>query len=361
MDITVFENSIRNYLTTKYGVIYTAGITLNQVPDGDMTIYTCKLGLNNSDKPLAITGQYPDLDSFLLNIYKEIDARRFYTAEYFTLRNVEELSSTKPAQFEDPSCVPCISKTDTVGDIYLKVLEKLNPQLKNLQIEIDQLSQTLDILSTSINSGSGGTGFTEASVILDPISSAYEIGSNISVSITGNIHQNSDTEIVSASIDYGAGSIVIPNNFGVISTSNINVNATRTYMATVNVRRSAIIKALYSNVITANFVHPFFYGISDTILADVNLYSSLTKDISLLQDKSYVLNGTNKYLYILIPDEYPIPKTIKQNGLNVKYAFSSSVSSVSSIGLTNNWVQNYKVFRTIDKTTVNNQEFIIEF
>ena len=360
MDITVFENSIRSYLTAKYGVIYTAGITLHQVPDGDLNIYTCKLGLNNSDKPLAITGQYKDLDSFLLHIFKEIDARRFYTAEYFTLRNVEELASNKPATFEDPCSVPCISKVDTIGDIYLRVLEKLNPQITYLQTEINQLVQIIDNLSTVINS-EGGTVFTSASVTLDPILTTYEIGSNTTVLLTGNILQNDDTEITSASIDYGSGTIVIPNNFGTINISDTNVNTTRTYMLTVNVKRSAITKALYSNVVTANFVHPFFYGISDTILADNDLYSSLTKDISLLQDKSYILNGTNKYIYILIPDEYPVPKSIKQNGVNVIYAFSSSSSSISSIGLTNNWVQTYKVFRTIDKTTINNQEFIIEF
>lgn len=87
MPTTVLENAIRDYFKEKHDVEYIRGLRV-LAEDG---VYTLILDLNQSCKPLTIKGEFPDDQSFLNYIYKEIDSRRLFTVSFFNLIKEEEL------------------------------------------------------------------------------------------------------------------------------------------------------------------------------------------------------------------------------------------------------------------------------
>lgn len=111
---------------------------------------------------------------------------------------------------------------------------------------------------------------------------------------------------------------------------------------------------------TINFYYPFLYGnnSSDT----PTHYTALTKKIEAQGNKSFLLNGTDQYFFIAYPSSYgALTKILSQNGYDITSDFTSSLVNITSTGLDNNWVVEYRVYRTTLKTTIDNALYSIQF
>lgn len=107
------------------------------------------------------------------------------------------------------------------------------------------------------------------------------------------------------------------------------------------------------------FFYPYLFGPSD---ATSVIYSDLSKAIDRKQNRSFALNGTNKYFWIGYPASYGTLSAIRdQNGFNVTSEWQTSTFNITSVGLDVNWTISYRFYRTIDKTDINNHPYSIEF
>ena len=110
-----------------------------------------------------------------------------------------------------------------------------------------------------------------------------------------------------------------------------------------------------------SFFYPFLYGISNTTTG-FDYYLTFTKLIEGKANKSFLLNGTDKYFWIAYPASYgDLVRIRDQNGDEITDAFTKVVDNVSSSNLDNNWVHSYNLYRTTIKTTIINKYYSIEF
>ena len=120
-----------------------------------------------------------------------------------------------------------------------------------------------------------------------------------------------------------------------------------------------------TNTLTRSFtgIYPFLYGMSDLILNNNNTYSTLTNKLIEVQgNKTVILNGSLKYIYFIYPSTYnDLVSIIDQNGFNVTGSFQKTTMNVDSFGLGVNWTTNYKVYRTINMTTVLSGSYQFKF
>jgi len=120
-----------------------------------------------------------------------------------------------------------------------------------------------------------------------------------------------------------------------------------------------------TGTITRSFtgIYPFLYGMSDLVLDSSNTYSTLTNKLIEVQgNKTVVLNGNLKYIYFVYPSSYSdLVSIIDQNGFNVTGSFQKTTMNVDSVGLGSNWTTNYKIYRTINMTTVLNGSYQFKF
>jgi hypothetical protein len=137
--------------------------------------------------------------------------------------------------------------------------------------------------------------------------------------------------------------------------SNTNISSDITYIVDMEDGQDT-----FTGQASVNFYYPFLYGASDS--TSINHYTDLTKLIGPKANRSFPLNGTNKYFWIGYPAEYEPAARIKdQNGFVVTAEWTASTPNVTSIGLDNNWTHGYRFYRTTVKTDVNNAPFTIEF
>lgn len=110
-----------------------------------------------------------------------------------------------------------------------------------------------------------------------------------------------------------------------------------------------------------SFYYPFMFGPNASILAAPAHYAALTKYINQKANYSFVFNDTNKYFYIAYPSIYGVLSKIRdENGYNVTSGWTSALINFTSSGLVNNWVVEYRVYRTTVKTSINGT-YKIEF
>lgn len=108
------------------------------------------------------------------------------------------------------------------------------------------------------------------------------------------------------------------------------------------------------------FYFPFLYGATD--ITNPTHYSALTKLIAAQGNKSFIFNGTNKYFWIGYPSSYGVLARIRdQNGFVDTADWTVVIVNVTSIGLDNNYTEEYRFYRSTLKTDINNQPFSIEF
>lgn len=106
---------------------------------------------------------------------------------------------------------------------------------------------------------------------------------------------------------------------------------------------------------TTTGIYPFLYGMSENALDGGTLYGtfSSTKILEAQSNKTVTLNGSLQYIYFAYPATYAnLVSIIDQNGFNVTSSFTQSTISVTSSGLGANFTTNYKVYRTVDPTSV---------
>lgn len=139
----------------------------------------------------------------------------------------------------------------------------------------------------------------------------------------------------------------------ILNVENIDSNTTFTFQ--INDGKTTV-----SAFVTVTFVYPYLFGISDTTTG-FDYYTTLSKLDTIKSNRSFILNGINKYFWIGYDASYGTLNSIKdQSGLEKIADFTEVVDNVNSNGLDVDWSgKSYRFYRTTLKTTINNLPFSI--
>jgi hypothetical protein len=182
----------------------------------------------------------------------------------------------------------------------------------------------------------------------------YETGSTQSPNIAANITVNDEVTFGSSSILRDSLNIYntsnpSPNTFNYTDT---NISSSHTYQAFTQTNNNGSPTIISSGTETISFIYPYLHGVSATEgLSGTALYSAFSpsgKDITINSSKTYTYSGNTVYLYFCYPSSYAdLTSILDPNSFQVigSFQYSGSVS-VTSTGLTNNWTNTYKVYRT---------------
>lgn len=199
--------------------------------------------------------------------------------------------------------------------------------------------------------------FVKAAISINSAIAYYEKGIAQNIAISGVVTANDETIFTNARIERTAGAnISFAAQAGAYNATANNTTVDTDYIAKIETGSGGTITSASKQV---RFVFPFLSGMNGSILNGDNLYSSLTKTISPKSNKSITLNGSNQYIYFAYPSSYGNLSSIKdQNGFTVTGSFSiETVNILVAGGLT----ESYKVYRTVNPTTVNNAVFTFNF
>ena len=181
--------------------------------------------------------------------------------------------------------------------------------------------------------------------------SYYETGSVQSFVINSTITANDE-------VIYGTGSIKRDgldwNTVGSIPPlsfiyTDTNISTSYSYVTYVQTDNNGSSMVIGSNTKASSFIFPYLWGMSTTPgLSGNALYTTFTKQVVIQSNKTINLVGNTTYIYFCYPDSYPdLTSILDPNLFQVISSFQYSASvPVTSSGLTNNWMANYKVYRT---------------
>jgi len=111
---------------------------------------------------------------------------------------------------------------------------------------------------------------------------------------------------------------------------------------------------------TVSFFYPFLFGMSASVTP--SYYVALTKLVTSSGNKTLLLNGNDQYAFIGYPSSYGVlTRILDQNGFNVTSNFQSSLVNITSTGLVVNWTIEYRVYRTIIKTSIVSANYTVQF
>lgn len=86
MDTTLFNTAIKAFYASQWGVNYTKDVEVDSAPDGDLNMYTCRMWLNQPDRPITIAGQFATDDEFLNYVIQELKNKKLPIGmDYFVL------------------------------------------------------------------------------------------------------------------------------------------------------------------------------------------------------------------------------------------------------------------------------------
>lgn len=110
-------------------------------------------------------------------------------------------------------------------------------------------------------------------------------------------------------------------------------------------------------------VYPVLWGMSSVSYTGGAVpYSGWSKRVTTEGNQTgLTMTGTNQFIYILIPkswSDFDVSSIIDHNGFNVTSSFTAYDVTVTSTGLTNNWTQNYKLYKLNNLTTANGFNYI---
>lgn len=110
-------------------------------------------------------------------------------------------------------------------------------------------------------------------------------------------------------------------------------------------------------------VYPVLWGMSSVSYTGGAVpYSEWNKRVTTEGNQTgLTMTGTNQFIYILIPkswSDFNVLSIIDHNGFNVTSSFTAYDVTVTSTGLTNNWTQNYKLYKLNNLTTANGFNYI---
>jgi hypothetical protein len=212
--------------------------------------------------------------------------------------------------------------------------------------------------------------FIPATVALSlvPSTTVYEIGNDPSPVIRVNVTANDETLFESGSVrkdgvnTWTITKPVLPStNY---DNTDSNITTGHYYQAYVSASNNGSPGLISSNMSTIYFVYPYFWGTTSTAgLSGTALYNGLTKTIQ-REDTNQTISfsGTAVYIYYCFPDGQgysDVSEIYDPNGYKIKSAFTRTIESVTSIGLTPDWTQNYVVYRLTSLSTPNgNYRFV---
>ena len=119
-------------------------------------------------------------------------------------------------------------------------------------------------------------------------------------------------------------------------------------------------KTVVNSSDSVSFFYTYLYGTGDTSTL-ANYYTMLTKLIAGKADRSFLLNGSNKYFFIGFDQGYGPVTIFDQNGFDKTADFTLLTVSVTSTGLASNYTRTYRIYRTTLKTTIINALYTIKF
>lgn len=192
--------------------------------------------------------------------------------------------------------------------------------------------------------------FQIASISINGGTTYYETGSSVNISINGNITANSETIFGSGSIRKEGVDWYTFSSASSYSTTDTGVSSSTFYRTYIEVGNNGSPSLITSSLKTISFIYPYLYGTSSVAgLSETTLYSSLTKLVETNGTKSPSLVGISTYIYFCFPSSYGDLSSIKDpNNFEILNSFEYSGSvPVTSSGLTNNWMETYKVYRLL--------------
>lgn len=191
--------------------------------------------------------------------------------------------------------------------------------------------------------------FIGATVSINSGTSYFETGSAPTITINGAVTPNDE-------LIFGTGSVLRDSLvFATMSVppypysfNDTTVSSSHTYQTFVQVDNNGSPTLINSSTKTISFIYPFLYGLSSTIgLSGNTLYTTLTKDITPVGNKTYNFSGNVVYIYVAYPSSYAdLIHIYDPNLFDILTSFEYSGSvPVTSSGLVNNWTNTYKVYR----------------
>lgn len=179
----------------------------------------------------------------------------------------------------------------------------------------------------------------------------YETGSQQNFLVSATITVNDETIFGSGSISkdgvpawYSAS--IPPYTF---SKTDTGITENHSYVAYVSVDNNGSPTVINSSTKTATFIYPYLWGMSTTAgLNGTSLYNAFTRQVQTQGNKTVSLIGSTVYIYFCYPSSYsPLTSVLDPNLFEILSSFEYSASvPVTSSGLFNNWMANYKVYRT---------------
>lgn len=204
-------------------------------------------------------------------------------------------------------------------------------------------------------------GFVQSTISLNSIA-LQEVGTIHTVRLVGKITPNDEESINDQRVSIlkqGESSPVIDYrnvndlDYTIAGTNPVEFGINYRYRFLADVGGNGSPYVLTSPERVSEGIFPYLYGPSDNPdLSGLAMYNGLTKMLQKEGNKTIVLNGTNKYFYFCIHEDYAdLASIIDQNGFPLSgFLASKQIKAVESA---NGWTENYKVYRT-DLTTINN-------
>lgn len=185
--------------------------------------------------------------------------------------------------------------------------------------------------------------------------STYEIGSSQNITITINITENDETSITNGQLNDITNTILLKSFTTDDSYIDTGVTTNKSYKAQMDTDNNGSPTTVYSNTINASFIYPYFYGMSSNgSLSGTTLYGALTKVISGEGTKTLNFNDSDKYMYLITPSTWnDVSLIYDPNSFVVTDSFTQSTVSITSTGLSSNYTQNFKMYRSNTLTTTN--------
>lgn len=193
--------------------------------------------------------------------------------------------------------------------------------------------------------------FIPSTISLTGGSSYYQTGSSVNVTLTATVTANDEVSFGTGSIlkdgsEWYTSSTIPPLSFN--KTDN-GITSNHSYVAYAQVDNNGSPTLIQSSTRTISFIYPYLWGMSVTAgLSGSALYDAFTKQVVTSGNKTVSMVGSVVYMYFAYPTSYPVLTSILDpNSFEVisNFEYSSSVI-VESTGLTNNWSNTYRVYRT---------------
>jgi len=179
----------------------------------------------------------------------------------------------------------------------------------------------------------------------------YETGSVQTITVTSAITANDEVTFGSGSVKrdsllWNTVASIPPFSFTYTDT---NISSSHVYQTFVQVDNDGSPTVISSVTRTVSFIFPYLWGMSSTPgLSGNTLYTTMVShSITVSGNKAGYFWGTGTYIYFAYPSSYSaLTSILDPNNFEMISSFEYSASvPVTSSGLTNTWMNTYKVYR----------------